>query len=229
MTDHFQDIYTTKADLYDQLVMREDHFGNIANAFLSTRLLKTSEVVELGAGTGRLSRWLAAQSKRVIALDLHLHMLQHLETTITTHPVLCAVADNRAIPLASESADLTVAGWSFGHVIGWYPDEWDRHIQIMLQEMRRITRSGGTMIIIETLGTGYTTPTPPTPEHAEYYEYLENIGFLRRWLRTDYRFQSVDDAERLIRFFFGDELADRVRQEQMLVVPECTGFWWKHV
>lgn len=228
MSEHFKTIYTSQADLYDQLVSREDFFGNVANVFLTTRYLKTAEIVELGAGTGRLTRWLATQAKRVVAFDLHVHMLHQLEMTIK-NPVLYAVADNHAIPLASESADITVAGWTFGHAIGWYPEDWDKHIQTMLEEMRRITRPNGTMMIIETLGTGYARPTPPTPELAEYYQYIESIGFVRRWVRTDYQFESVDEAEKLTRFFFGDELANRVREEEMVVVPECTGVWYKHV
>ncbi|MBN1311052.1 MAG: hypothetical protein JXB30_06495 [Anaerolineae bacterium] len=41
-----------------------------------------------------------------------------------------------------------------------------------------------------------------------------------------YRFESLGEAEELPRFFFGEALADRVVQEELLVVPECTGVWW---
>jgi hypothetical protein len=39
----------------------------------------------------------------------------------------------------------------------------------------------------------------------------------------------VPEAEELTRFFFGDELANRIKNEGLLIVPECTGIWWKTV
>jgi hypothetical protein len=45
--------------------------------------------------------------------------------------------------------------------------------------------------------------------------------------RTDYRFMTVAEADMLTRFFFGDELADRIVRENRMILPECTGFWWK--
>ena len=41
--------------------------------------------------------------------------------------------------------------------------------------------------------------------------------------------QSLDEAEELTRFFFGDELAARVVEKEWLILPECTGIWWLHV
>lgn len=228
MSNHFKTIYTSQADLYDQLVTKEDMMYNVTNALLTIRHIATSEVIELGAGTGRLTRWFSTHAKKIIAFDLYQHMLEHLQSTLKK-PVMLAVADNRALPIPDASSDMTVAGWSFGHAIGWYPDNWDVHIQQMLREMARITRPNGTMVVIETLGTGYSKPMPPSSEFVEYYDYLRNIGFLHRWVRSDYRFDTVEQAEKLIRFFFGDELADHVRQNEMTVVPECTGIWWKHV
>ena len=54
------------------------------------------------------------------------------------------------------------------------------------------------------------------------HEALDDFG-----IRTDYRFASVQEAVELTRFFFGDELADRVRVEDWLVLPENTGIWWR--
>ena len=48
-------------------------------------------------------------------------------------------------------------------------------------------------------------------------------------MRTDYQFGSVDEAVRQLDWFFGAELTDRVKAERWLVVPECTGIWWKVV
>jgi hypothetical protein len=94
--------------------------------------------------------------------------------------------------------------------------------------MKRMLRPGGTAVILETLGTGQEAPRPPTEGLAAYYAFLEDEhDFSSTWLRTDYRFNSLEEAEQLVRFFFGPELASRIVQEELLILPECTGIWWR--
>ncbi len=57
----------------------------------------------------------------------------------------------------------------------------------------------------------------------------DEYNFRSTWVRTDYQFDSVDEAVRQLDWFFGAELTDRVKDERWLVVPECTGIWWKVV
>ncbi|GEM_PF-6658666 len=30
-----------------------------------------------------------------------------------------------------------------------------------------------------------------------------------------------------LRFFFGDDLADRILRDRLIILPECTGIWWR--
>ncbi len=232
MTDHFRDIYENKAAQYEELVSREDYQGNILSALQSIRPLDRLEVVEMGAGTGRLTRLLVPRVKFVRAYDGSKAMLAVAIRTLGETPFTnwtVAQADNKQIPVPDASADLTIAGWSFGHCVGWYPDRWRDEIGAMVDEMQRILKPGGTAIILETLGTGSESPAPPSPGLATYYQWLETErGFSSAWIRTDYQFSTVPEADELTRFFFGDALADRVLREGLLIVPECTGIWWKH-
>jgi ubiquinone/menaquinone biosynthesis C-methylase UbiE len=233
MVDHFRKIYANKADLYERMVSREDYRGNILPALLEITPLDGQTVVELGAGTGRLTRLLGFYVQRIHAFDLSPAMLavakSTLELTGMTNWTL-AVGDNRKAPVRDGFADLTIAGWSFGHAQSWYPDTWRDEIDSALSEMARIVRPGGTIVILETMGTGQKQPAPPHEGLAAYYAWLENEhGFSYTWIRTDYQFESVAEADELTRFFFGDELADRIVREQMAILPECTGIWWKTV
>lgn len=229
----FEEIYRSHAQTYDQLVSREDHQGNILSTLRRICPLEGMSVLELGAGTGRLSKLIAPLTQRLIISDLSPAMLQMAVSALdgqtqTQNPTAALIANNDALPLCDQAVEVVLAGWSLGHTIGWYPDSWPERIRRTLEQMRRVTRPGGMLIIIETLGTGFEVPTPP-PILIPYYDLLKEMGFSQTWCRTDYRFETLSEAETLTRFFFGDSLATEVVQKSWLILPECTGFWWKRV
>jgi ubiquinone/menaquinone biosynthesis C-methylase UbiE len=228
-TNHFIEVYAARGAAYDAMVTREDYAGNLLPALRKAAPLDGAHVIEMGAGTGRLTRLIAPQAARVDAFDLSPHMLTiAAERPPASGHVTLAAADNRALPVRDACADVCIAGWSFGHATGWYPDGWQGQIAAMLGEMLRVLKPGGTAVILETLGTGSETPVPPNAALQAYYTWLENAeGFAHSWIRTDYRFGSLDEADALTRFFFGDALADRIRREALLILPECTGLWWR--
>lgn len=228
---HFKRIYSRKAHQYQQLVEREDYQGNLPEALYQIRPFEGLEVVDMGAGTGRLT-WLAApQARRIVTCDISPHMLSVARTVLAgTVPDnwRIVVADNRRLPLPDDSADLVMAGWSLGHSVGWYPRSWRVEIGRALAEMERVSRTGGTIIILETLGTNREDPQPPAPGLGEFYHWLEGeLGFNHTWIRTDYRFASVQEAAELTRFFFGEEMAADILANHKQIVPECTGIWWR--
>lgn len=215
MKRHYQAIYTDKAQAYDTLVSREDAAGALwlalARLFEGT---KGPKVVEMGAGTGRLTRWLCTQTSDIWAFDTASAMLNIAKAALPKAKFM--VADSRAIPLPDSVADVCIEGWSLGHLVG-------DGVEKAVAEMARLTRPGGLQIIIETLGTGVETPQP-SDHLAAFYAWLEaECGFTRIELRTDYHFESTAEADSLLRFFFGDQMADKFAGER--VIPECTGLW----
>ncbi len=229
MDAHFQAIYARQAATYQRLIEREDHSGNLFSALHELAPPDGAVVVEMGAGTGRLTRWLARSARRVLAVDASGHMLGEAVRGLGAaglagwNPV---IADNRCLPVPDGIADLCIEGWSFGHLVGDDGDLSDAARAV--DEMLRVLRPGGTAVVVETLGTGCETPQPPTAGLADFYACLEREhGFASRWIRTDYRFASPAEAIELTRFFFGDSLADRVARSQQMLLPECTGIWWR--
>jgi hypothetical protein len=91
--------------------------------------------------------------------------------------------------------------------------------------MKRLLRPGGVMILLETLGTGFETPTAPE-QLRPFYHWLETEHhFQHTWIRTDYHFASQTEAAELLGFFFGPDMAARAQVH----FPECTGIWHKIV
>jgi hypothetical protein len=61
-----------------------------------------------------------------------------------------------------------------------------------------------------------------------YYDVLEQAyEFEHKSVRTDYQFADVEEAEQLSRFFFGNEIADKVVQLYGKQLPEYAGVWWR--
>ncbi|MGJ3238338.1 MAG: class I SAM-dependent methyltransferase [Anaerolineae bacterium] len=231
MSDHFKRIYAHHADQYERLIAREDQRGNLFQTLMDIQPFSGTRVVEFGAGTGRLTRIMSVLVKEIHAFDSAAAMLREgkrvlQETGMENWSV--TQADNRQMPVASQSADMVVEGWSFGHVMSWFPYDWQAQTDAMLAEMQRILKPDGTMVLIETMGTGQRKPQPPSEALAQLYEYWEQQhGLQYQWIRTDYQFESVAEADELIRFFFGDEMADTLVAGRHVIVPECTGVWWK--
>ncbi|MFL7868529.1 MAG: class I SAM-dependent methyltransferase [Anaerolineales bacterium] len=230
-----KEVYELYADQYERLIRREDYQGNLLAAIQDYFPLdKNLEVVELGAGTGRLTRLLAPRMKSIKAFDASPQMLEVAEKSLRELELAnweISVADHRQIPVADQSADLVISGWSFCYLAVWGGKKWKSALEDGLREIERILRPNGAgrksmALIIESLGTGSGKPNPP--KHLEaYFDWLTEAGFERGWTRTDYRFESLEEAIELSTFFFGEEMGQKVGENNWQILPECTGIWWK--
>ncbi|MFQ5943256.1 MAG: class I SAM-dependent methyltransferase [Anaerolineales bacterium] len=226
-TPEHREIYAQHADQYELLVSREDHESNIPRALDGITSFDAKDVVELGAGTGRLARLLAPAAKSVHAFDASPNMLQVAAAKLQgdgSRNWSVAAADHRSVPLAAQSADVVISGWSVVYLVVWHMDTWKHELARGLAEMRRILRPGGRIIILETLGTGHASPQPPD-NLLDYYSFLEQEGFASSWIRTDYRFESSKEAEHIVSFFFGEEMVSELIVDGSITLPECTGIW----
>jgi ubiquinone/menaquinone biosynthesis C-methylase UbiE len=226
-----REIYTRHAAQFDELVRAEDAEGRLLPALLETTPLSGKRVVEVGAGTGRMTALLLAAGARVCATEREAAMLTLARERLRDQDgVEFVLADARQLPLLDAGYDIGMAAWVFGHFRSWVPERWRAEIGAGLDELARVVKPGGQLLIIETLGTGVTVPEPPEPELGEYYAWLEaERGFRRQSLRTDYAFATTDEAARVLGFFFGEPMAAQIRERGWSHVPECTGLWSRTV
>ncbi len=230
MPDH-KKAYQGEADLYHLLVMCEDYTNNLAQAVNNLLAGKKWDVLELGAGTGRLTAILSPLASRLTALDVSPAMLiqarDYLSSQPRRNPPLLAAADHRALPVITHSATLVAAGWSVCHLATWNPENWKTELERGMEEINRVLQPGGMILLVETQGTGREQPDPPA-HMLPYLGYLHQSGFNSTWIRTDYRFESQREAETLTRFFFGEEMVTQIMHDNEITLPECTGIFWKY-
>jgi ubiquinone/menaquinone biosynthesis C-methylase UbiE len=233
MPDQFT-IYRQHADQYEVLVSYEDYQHNLYPALAAIRSFERADIVEWGAGTGRVSELIGTHARSLIACDLNDHMLKVARPKLARCAGLAwqtVAAEHRHMPLPDRCADVALAGWTLGYFTSkFYAESWRQTVGQAIAQMQRVLRPGGTMMIIDTLGTGSTEPYPPHEALAAYYRLLEdNLGFQATWVRTDFQFDSLDRAAELTSFFFGNEWDEKIRRNNWIILPECTGIWWRHV
>ncbi len=222
-----REIYQRHAERYHELVRAEDHERNLPRALTELVTLAGRRVVEVGAGTGRVTQILLDAGARVWATEREPAMIKvaRRELSPADDRLTLIQASAGALPLEADFAELAVAGWVFGHMRKWMPDDWRAGIGAAILDLQRVLRPGGELVIIETLGTNSETPRP-SPSLAEYYAWLEEqVGLTRVAIRTDYAFADVERAAETLGFFFGPDMAARVRARGSAIVPECTGIW----
>jgi ubiquinone/menaquinone biosynthesis C-methylase UbiE len=93
-------------------------------------------VLELGAGTGKLTRSLVARGHTVVATDPSPQMLQKLVSVGL--PVRTAVAAAEKLPFAAQSFDVVVVA----HAFHWFDPA------LALPEVARVLRSQGTLAVV---------------------------------------------------------------------------------
>jgi ubiquinone/menaquinone biosynthesis C-methylase UbiE len=231
MSEQQRKIYQSEGDRYQALISREDYQGNIRRAVDEIINVERLDVIDLGVGTGRLTLMLAPRVKSIRAFDTSAEMLRVCRERLLASGLSnwqVNVADHRTLPVEDQSVDLVVSGWSVSYLAVWNQDNGQAELDKWLSEMKRVLRKDGMIILFESLGTGNESPI--RLEHVEStYKWLDDNDFENKWIRTDYQFESVDEAADLAGFFFGAEMADRVRENRSVILPECTGVWWRRV
>jgi len=231
MSEKQRKIYQSEGDRYEALISREDHQGNIPRAIDEIINVDGLDLLDLGAGTGRLTLLLAPRVKSIRAFDASAEMLRVCRQRLIASGLAnwqVDVADHRQLPVQDHSFDLVVSGWSVSYLAVWNQANGTIELDKWLVEMKRVLRHDGMIILFESLGTGNEAPIHL--EHVEStYKWLDEYGFQNKWIRTDYQFESLEEAADLAGFFFGEKMTAQVLEKQSTILPECTGVWWRKV
>ena len=103
--------------------------------------VRNRHVLELGAGTGKNTRWLAGEARELVALDFSAGMLAEARRNVRAANVRFLEHDIREPwPVANESADVVVGNLILEHV---------RDLAPVMAECARALRPGGQLYLCE--------------------------------------------------------------------------------
>ncbi len=220
------EIYQNHAPKYDELVNAEDYRQNLRNYLRTNIDWKGKQVIEAGIGTGRITRFYIDLAESVFGYDRESHMLEQCRENLNAFSEKLHLHEQENVHLNAEPADIFIEGWSFGHTIIQNESDFDSAVPHLLESVFGCVKSGGTVIIVESEGTNVDTPKVKTPCLSRFYRVLENeYGFTRTTISTDYRFSSIEEASRIMGFFFGEDMGEEIFRQKRSVIPEFTGIW----
>lgn len=195
--DAWQLLYEREPELYDLLVEGEPlHPG-----FFRELPLDGALVLEVGAGTGRLTFPAAARARHLYALEPVAAMRERLAGKLEARAVAnVTVLAGRAaaVPLPDQTADLTISASAFGADPAHGGDAG-------LQELRRVTRRGGAVIVLWPDDPGWFVDRGFT--HVAFEGDLE------------VRFRDLRTACRCAELFYTPAVAEHFRRLGRPVIP----------
>lgn len=160
--------------------------------------LTETNVVELGCGTGVMSREFCRRGARVKGFDSSEAMIRFAGSVPTDGPgpePVYGVADHRKIPLPAGSADVVFGAWTVNIMLAeTEPELRYKALEDLVTEVRRLARPGGyAAFLVPEAAAAQGTLTAMTSAH----------GFDLRILDDEWIFQSRRNARRILTFFKG--------------------------
>jgi SAM-dependent methyltransferase len=153
------------------------------DAVRAAGLAKSSTVLELGAGTGILTRIIVDEFAEVIAVEPDPHMRARFMALCSHARLLAAMAES--LPFAGASVDAVFVAEAF---------HWFEH-EVARAEIARVLRPGGTLVLMWNRPVG--KPEPPIPEVEDLLTPLwpkdinmpldldpRRFGYARDWQRA---------------------------------------------
>ena len=151
-------------------------------------LLPLGRVLDVGAGDGFTAELLGA-GRRIVALEPSAGM-------IGVRPLVWVRGDAEHLPFAEASFDGAYATWAYFFSRGWDPTPG-------IAELDRVVRSGGPVAIVDNLG-GDAFAAMADADISADPAWWQARGFETRAIDAAFRFDDLDDARRLLGFFFGE-------------------------
>lgn len=190
-------LYEREPELYDRLVEGE----NLHPRILAELPIEAVTVLDVGAGSGRLTLPCAARAAEVLALEPAAGLRRELAAKLQR----CGIANVRiiagsdqAIPLSAGSVDVTVSCAAFGA---------DPELggEQGLAELRRVTRPGGQIFIL--------WPDDPQWFLDRGFSYHAFAGAMET------RFRDLQTAKLCAEIFYGEAALEWIRQSGRPILP----------
>ncbi len=152
-------------------------------------------VLDIGAGNGFTAVRLCSAARKVVALEPDRGMID------TVVPLTWVQGMAQLIPFRNDAFHAAYATWAF--FFDGVPG-----IDKGLNELNRVVVKGGKIVIVDNAGDDEFTSIAGK-DTGSNRTWWRDRGFKETLIRTSFRFDSLEEANRLLAFYFGQEAAAR--------------------
>ena len=152
-------------------------------------LLPAGPVLDVGAGDGFTAERLGT-GRSIVALEPSADMLARADLPARVQ------GEAEHLPFVERAFDGAYATWAY-----FFTRDWDPTRGIV--ELDRVVRPGGPLAIVDNLG-GDAFATMAGSDISADPAVWQALGFTCDVIETAFRFESLEEARRLLGFFFGD-------------------------
>jgi len=158
-------------------------------------------VLDVGAGNGFTAIRLCSSSRQIVALEPDPAMID----SRLSLPWIRGLAQD--MPFGVDTFGAAYATWAF--FLAGVPST-----ERGLEELQRVVKHAGRIIIVDNAG-GDEFSSLATRSTASDPNWWRDRGFDETIIHTSFRFDSLEEANRLIAFYFGDEPAAGNRKTEI--------------
>ena len=175
-----------------------DRSGKVIR-LLDETLPESGRVLDVGAGDGFTAKALTTPSRVVVALEPSAGMVR------AERPLRWCRGKAQALPFTDAAFEGAYATWAY-FFLGYHD------ISPGLSEIRRVTKAGGPIVIVGNAGDDEFTELGGDKSVSDIDAWMK-LGFDIAFIDTAFEFETLDDARRLLGFYFGEHgrRCDRLR------------------
>lgn len=157
---------------------------------LARRLPASGRVLDIGAGDGHTAMGLMTANLHIVALEPARPMMR------LDRPLAWVQGDAEHLPFSPASFDAAYATWAYFFSRNWDPSPG-------IGELHRVVRPGGPLLIVDNLGGDEFTALASSDITADAGSWQAQ-GFECEEIETRFEFESLQEARKLLGFYFGD-------------------------
>ena len=197
-----------QSDIFARMAEAIDPDERIPAAMQAAAPIQGRVLLDVGAGVGDRTIQYAQVASQVYALEPDAWVLPMLRGRIKSAGALNVVvvpAGAASIPLDDGSVDAAYATWSYFFGPGSEPG---------LREVERVVCAGGDIVIVQNYGRDELSNfwASSESECETWPQWFAEHGFTCQVVNTVWRFGTLEDAERVLTFLWGQSARSYVRE-----------------